>query len=112
MLPGIGEKRAQSIKQLGLETVGDVLFSYPRTYKDFTQVVQPHQVEVGVEQLTSGPLTNLYERRISGQALDPGTAGHDLNLVCHRGPGSSYLSVEGRSNYGLWCGQTGLLGRR
>jgi ATP-dependent DNA helicase RecG len=105
VLPGIGEKRAQSIKQLGLETVGDVLFSYPRTYKDFTQVVQPHQVEVGVEQLTSGPLTNLYERRISqGRRLIQGQLG-GMTLtwfVYHRGPGSSYLFRKLERAKQLW----------
>jgi len=40
-LPGIGEKKAKTLKGLGLETVRDVLFSFPRTYKDFQQVLAP-----------------------------------------------------------------------
>ena len=42
-LPGIGEKKAKTLKGLGLETVRDVLFSFPRTYKDFQQVLEPHE---------------------------------------------------------------------
>ena len=41
VLPGIGDKRAQTIKTLGLETVRDVLFSYPRDYKDFQKSDTP-----------------------------------------------------------------------
>ena len=95
VLPGIGEKRAQAIRNLGLETVRDVLLSFPRTYKDFQTIVEPSQVEIGVEQLTSGKLTNLTERRISqGRRLIQGQLDGSLTLtwfVYHKGPGMSYL---------------------
>lgn len=99
VLPGIGSKRAQAIKALGLETVRDVLFSFPRTYKDFQKVLAPHEVEAGSEQLVRGMLLNLQERRIPNgrriiQGLLQGQFGRSLNLtwfVHHRGQGASFL---------------------
>lgn len=95
VLPGIGEKRAQAIKALGLETVRDVLFSFPRDYKDFQHVFRPDQVEVGQVQLVGGILLNLHERAISkGRRLIQASLGDGLNLtwfVFHRGRGKSFL---------------------
>lgn len=95
VLPGIGEKRAQTIRALGLETVRDVLFSYPRDYKDFQKTAAPEQVKIDTPQLTFGQLTNLTERRISrGRRIIQGQLGQSLRLtwfVYHKGHGSSYL---------------------
>lgn len=95
VLPGIGEKKAKTLKALGLETVRDVLFSFPRTYKDFQRVLKPHEVEPGGWQLVHGPLLHLRERPISqGRRLIQATLGGQLGLVWfvhHRGPGTSYL---------------------
>ena len=106
VLPGIGEKRAQAIRNLGLETVRDVLLSFPRTYKDFQTIVEPSQVEIGVEQLTSGKLTNLTERRISqGRRLIQGQLDGSLTLtwfVYHKGPGMSYLLRKLQKAETLW----------
>lgn len=106
VLPGIGEKRAQTIKALGLETVRDVLFSYPRTYKDFQNIVPPSQVEIGSEQLTSGQLAKLTERGISqGRRVIQGQLGGSLTLtwfVYHKGPGTSFLFRKLQRVEKLW----------
>lgn len=106
VLSGIGEKRAQAIKTLGLETVRDVLFGYPRAYKDFQRVLEPHEVEVGVEQLTMGTLTNLNERRISqGRRVIQGQLGSRLNLtwfVYHKGQSVSFLYRKLQKTDKLW----------
>ena len=105
VLPGIGEKRAQAIKALGLETVRDVLFGYPRTYKDFQNVVEPEHVEAGVEQLTCGRLSNLTERVISrGRRVIQGQLG-TLRLtwfVYHKGSGTSFLYRKLQKADKLW----------
>ena len=106
VLPGIGEKRAQTIKALGLETVRDILLSYPRAYKDFQRIVEPSQIELGVEQLTSGQLLNLTERRISqGRRVIQGQLGSSLTLtwfVYHKGPGASFLFRKLQNAETLW----------
>lgn len=106
VLPGVGDKRAQTLKTLGLETVRDVLFSFPRAYKDFQKVVRPHEVEVGVEQLTYGRLTNLHERRISqGRRVIQAQLDGVLGLtwfVHHKGYGSSFLYRKLQKVQDLW----------
>lgn len=50
-LKGIGPHRAQLLEKLGLRTVADLLFFFPRSYQDFTQL---HQItELESEQLAS-----------------------------------------------------------
>ena len=50
-LNGIGPHRAQLLEKLGLRTVADLLFFFPRSYEDFTQL---HQiVDLESEQLAS-----------------------------------------------------------
>ncbi|NMB02538.1 MAG: ATP-dependent DNA helicase RecG [Firmicutes bacterium] len=107
VLPGIGAKRAQAIKPLGLETVRDVLLSFPRAYKDFQNVLAPHEVEVGIVQLVHGPLQNLHERHISkGRRLIQGSLGGVLNLtwfVFHRGQGTSFLYRKLQKAQKIWA---------
>lgn len=94
-LPGVGVKKAQALKGLGLQTVRDVLFSFPRTYKDFQAVLEPEEVQPGAVQLVHGPLLQLRERPISqGRRLIQATLGGQLGLtwfVHHRAPGPSFL---------------------
>lgn len=63
-LPGVGNSRQKLLHKLGLFTVGDVLFSYPRAYKDFTRVFSPDQLTEGQEALVYGRLANLQEKRL------------------------------------------------
>lgn len=48
-LPGIGPTRAKAFKQLGLETLGDLLEYFPRDYQLETS-------ELAIDQLTEGPI--------------------------------------------------------
>ena len=106
ILPGIGPKRAQTIKQLGLETVRDVLFSFPRDYKDFQRVHLVHEVKSGQEQLVTGKLINLHERPISGgrRVVQAQLDGY-LTLtwfVHHRNRGPSYLYRNLQKAQEIW----------
>ncbi|MDG1874652.1 MAG: ATP-dependent DNA helicase RecG [Mariniblastus sp.] len=50
-LNGVGPRRAQLLEKLGLRTAADLLFFFPRSYQDFTQL---HEiVELEAEQLAS-----------------------------------------------------------
>lgn len=106
VLPGMGAKRAQVVKGLGIETVRDLLFSFPRTYKDFQNVIKPGQVVPGEVQLVHGPLLNLSERSISGgRRLIQATLGGELKLtwfVFHRARGPSFLYRKLQKAKELW----------
>lgn len=116
-LKGIGPKRAATFKKLGVETVRDVLFSFPRSYKDFQRVHLAHQVVPGQEQLVTGRLEKLYERPISGnRRIIQALLDNDLTLtwfVFQRGRGPSYLyrKLQGADQiwvYGLVKAEFGL----
>lgn len=46
-IKGVGEKRAESLKKLGISTVYDVLHFYPRTYTDFTNITPISKLKEG-----------------------------------------------------------------
>ncbi|MGC9348725.1 MAG: ATP-dependent DNA helicase RecG [Anaerolineae bacterium] len=47
VLSGIGEKRAESLAQLDIETIGDFIRHYPRRYEDYSQLKTISQLEYG-----------------------------------------------------------------
>lgn len=63
-LPGIGKAKEQTLKKLQLMTVGDVLFSYPRAYKDFTRILSPDQASEGMTGLFFGELVDVQEKKL------------------------------------------------
>ncbi|MBR5618461.1 MAG: ATP-dependent DNA helicase RecG, partial [Clostridia bacterium] len=46
-LKGVGEKRAQLLRKLGVYTVGDLLHFYPRSYEDWSQIVSIEDARIG-----------------------------------------------------------------
>ena len=46
-LKGVGEKRAQLLRKLGVYTVGDLLHFYPRAYEDWSQIVSIDDARIG-----------------------------------------------------------------
>ena len=67
VIPGIGKSRAKLAAKLDLETVRDVLFSFPRTYKDYTHIFSPDKAEIGMEKLFAGELIDLREKKLQGK---------------------------------------------
>ena len=46
-LKGVGTKRAETLQKLGIETVGDLLDYYPRTYLDLSNTVKIREITDG-----------------------------------------------------------------
>lgn len=53
-LKGVGEKRAEALKKLGIFTVGDLLRYYPRTYRDLSKIKNISDVSFGDECCVKG----------------------------------------------------------
>lgn len=64
VLSGIGQAKAKLAAKLEIRTVRDVLFSYPRSYKNFSQILSVDQAEIGKEALFWGELTDLQEKKL------------------------------------------------
>jgi ATP-dependent DNA helicase RecG len=49
VLPGIGEKHAQTLRELGLATLEDLLYYFPRRYDDYSQLKPINHLAYGEE---------------------------------------------------------------
>lgn len=109
-LPGIGKVKAKVVEtKLNLKTVRDVLFSYPRIYKDYSKVLSPDQAEVGAEGLYYGQLIDLHEKNLNRnrKLIQARILGNRqvLNLswfTVSRGRGSSYQYRQLSKASQLW----------
>jgi ATP-dependent DNA helicase RecG len=66
VLPGVGPVKAKSLAMLGLQTLGDLLYNFPRRYDDYSQLTpirdlthgQDVTVVASVQSVNSHPLRN------------------------------------------------------
>lgn len=66
-LYGVGEKRSALFRRLGINTVGELLRFYPRTYEDFTKPVDINTIKAGDSYCIKASLeTPVSSTRISG----------------------------------------------
>ena len=62
-LKGVGKKRAEALKKLNIETIGDLLWFFPRKYEDRRNVLPLMEAPLDTEVLVSGKVVNA---RLSG----------------------------------------------
>ena len=60
-LKGVGAKKAEKLERLGIKTLGDVLYHFPRDYEDRRYPVPISQLEVGRVQLVCGFVKDIYK---------------------------------------------------
>ncbi|MCB0824743.1 MAG: ATP-dependent DNA helicase RecG [Armatimonadetes bacterium] len=65
-LKGVGPKLAMMLRKVGIETVGDVLFYFPRRYEDRTKLPPLFQLSPGEAQTVRGRLLNVSSRPTRG----------------------------------------------
>jgi ATP-dependent DNA helicase RecG len=67
-LVGIGPRHAQRFKRLGVETIGDLVYLFPRRYNDFSSLKTINQLEYGEEVTIIGNIwqTKARETRKGG----------------------------------------------
>ena len=91
-LPGVGEKRAASLAQRGISSVGDLLFHLPSRYEDRRRLSRISELEVGRRETFVGSVlaVDFVGSRAGGrmrQALQAvvGDDGSTINLMWFRG---------------------------
>src|SRR4030066_2480909 len=66
VLPGVGPKHAQTLTRLGLHTLEDLLYNFPRRYDDYTQLKPIRRLEYGEEITVIGTVESINSRPIRG----------------------------------------------
>jgi ATP-dependent DNA helicase RecG len=66
VLPGVGPRYAQTLNRLGLSTLADMLYYFPRRYDDYTQLIPINRLSYGQEVTVIGTIQNVYSRPIRG----------------------------------------------
>lgn len=83
-LRGVGEKRAKQLTKLGIHTVGELLFHFPRRYDDYTQMQALNKLRPGQLVVAVGTVKSVAELRSRQNqpyikvVLDDGSAALDL----------------------------------
>ncbi len=65
-IKGVGPKRAQSLGRLGIHTVKDLLYYFPRTYQDRSQVEKISNLTDGTTAMVKGIVINIKSFRTRG----------------------------------------------
>ncbi len=66
VLPGVGPKHAQTLTRLGLNTLGDMLYNFPRRYDDYTQLKPIRRLVYGEDVTVIGTVESINTRQIRG----------------------------------------------
>jgi ATP-dependent DNA helicase RecG len=66
VLPGIGPKTAQTLQHLGLRTLEDLLYYFPRRYDDYSRMKTINRLEYGDELSVIGMVKSAINRTVRG----------------------------------------------
>jgi ATP-dependent DNA helicase RecG len=90
VLPGVGPKHAQTLKRLGMYTLGDMLYNFPRRYDDYTQLKPIRRLVYGEDVTVIGTIESISSRPIH--------AGHSqiTEAILSDGTGSLRLTWFGK----------------
>ncbi|HVM70209.1 MAG TPA: ATP-dependent DNA helicase RecG [Anaerolineales bacterium] len=86
VLAGVGPRHASMLSRLGLNTLGDMLYNFPRRYEDYSQLKPIRDIFYGQQVTVIGEVTMLNSRPLRGGkmtvtevVINDGTAGLRLN---------------------------------
>jgi ATP-dependent DNA helicase RecG len=66
VLAGVGPRHAQTLEKLGLRTLGDMLYNFPRRYDDYSQLKPIHRLIYGDEVTVIGTIQSVNSRPVRG----------------------------------------------
>ncbi len=75
--PGVGRSRAQLLNKLGIDTVADLLFHFPRDYEDLTKLSKVCQLEQGKKVSVAGTIREVELREFGDGRNMLGVLLHD-----------------------------------
>src|SRR5512134_3815702 len=108
VLQGIGPRHAETLSKLGLRTLGDMLYYYPRRYDDYSQLKPIKDLFYGEQVTVIGTIQSVNSRPIRGGKatiieviISDGTAGLRLSFfnqpwLANRFKPGDAISVSGK----------------
>ncbi|HJS18295.1 MAG TPA: ATP-dependent DNA helicase RecG [Anaerolineales bacterium] len=108
VLQGVGPGNAASLARLGLHTLGDMLYNYPRRYDDYSQLKPIKNLFYGEQVTVIGTVQTVHTRPIRGgkasiveTIISDGTGGLRLSFfnqpwMANRNKPGEAVSVSGR----------------
>ncbi len=108
VLQGVGPRHAQTLGKLGLHTLGDMLYYFPRRYEDYSQLKPIKSLWYGEQVTVIGMVDSVHTRPIKGgkqqlveAVLSDGTGALRLSWfnqpwIANRLKGGAAISVSGR----------------
>jgi ATP-dependent DNA helicase RecG len=108
VLQGIGPKHAETLGKLGMQTLGDMLYYYPRRYDDYSQLKPIKDLFYGEQVTVIGTIQSVHSRPIRGGKatiieviISDGTAGLRLSFfnqpwLSNRFQQGEAISVSGK----------------
>jgi ATP-dependent DNA helicase RecG len=69
VLPGVGNRLSQTLNSLGLNTLEDLLFYFPRRYDDYSQLKPINRLTYGEVTTVLGTIQSIFTRPIRGGKL-------------------------------------------
>jgi ATP-dependent DNA helicase RecG len=70
VLPGVGSRHAQTLQRLGLSTLADMMYYFPRRYDDYSQLIPIHRLTYGQEVSVIGTIQSVSSRPIRGGRME------------------------------------------
>src|SRR5512146_3056738 len=108
VLQGVGPRHAETLGKLGLQTLGDMLYYYPRRYDDYSQLKPIKDLFYGEQVTVIGTIQSVHTRPIRGGKasiveliISDGTAGLRLSFfnqpwMANRFKVGDAISVSGK----------------
>src|SRR5690606_9513950 len=66
VLQGVGPRNAESLARLGMQTLGDMLYYFPRRYDDYSQLKPIKDLFYGEQVTVIGTIQSVHSRPIRG----------------------------------------------
>jgi ATP-dependent DNA helicase RecG len=64
VLPGVGPRHGQTLNRLGLETLEDMLYYFPRRYDDYSQLITINHLQYGEQVTVIGTVQSVTNRKV------------------------------------------------
>jgi ATP-dependent DNA helicase RecG len=106
-LPGVSPSRGELLERLGLRTVGDLLFHFPRSYEDLTDVRGIAALTAGKVQTVQGEVVEMEGRALNDGRRVVSVVLSDDGKNCLEGVWFNQPGAARRFRYGQWLSFSG-----